>query len=1369
MADYIIIQPSDLVNSLPGTINYNFSIIDGKLNRFMLANETLIGPPGIIFQGIYDPLKTYTLGDGVLFNGSTYVSKNVSNQGNQPDTNPLSWQLTALGGTIGATGASVIGSSGAQGASGTPGLTGYTGPVGATGAPAITWQGNWDPTINYVVGDGVERNGSAFIAVMPSFDLDPSFNPTFWNILALKGDTGVTGDIGATGTPGATGATGAQGQSLVYLGLWDPGTTYNILSMVNHAGQAYVSITGLNTGLQPDLYPGNWAIITVTVVGSTGATGATGSGTTGATGPVGASGSPGATGSGATGPAGAGATGATGPVGASGSPGGATGASGATGSVGASGSPGGATGATGATGPSSSGGGILSGTTDPEAIVTIVQSAIDTPGTSPWVTGLTVTAGNLLLVAIAGDGTGTAAITDNIGNTYTLIATQTQVGSTCFLWRTIVGTSGALTITFTGTMPLTFPNNPGATNGGNLYVVEFANVDPITPIASMIQANSSTAAFPSYLLPGQLTAIVIAEQYYNIGPFIPNFLTNTVLVSNEVSVFGTSTLNYLGYTTTLSTSFVSVAVVLNPKANGIPGDDGTFYFNTVSGASWEQVSGVWVFRGFTYEPQNVRTASSLGAILDCNLFTGGNITGIGSATDNTSVLQAFLNTASPINPIKLIIDGPSLITGLEIVVSGYTSIEGLGQYCGFYIANGSNQNVIYVNRPVTIPASRGKFINLQNFFVNGNAASVSPSTTWYMGIYICNMDYVIVKDVIIINTYKFHILFENTGNVVCDGLKLEGNGVLQEDGIHFYGPDNDIRISNCSFHNIGDDAIAFNAPEGYYGYISRAVVTNCTFDTVVSIARIYGVYGINTYTTDNIAFSNCVASLGGPGFAVLAGFILGFGGGFTGSDRERHISISNCRVEAGGFAYITEDIGDLDIVNCSWSPLGGVYGIQIVGTTVAHLNIDGFTIFRDASFYNFNTFLQLLSGGTITQCSLRGIDVVNDRNLAFANFGYLFDLNGGTISDLLMSDINPLHFNQLTNVYTNISSISGTACAYYQLPDGIVKPGTLYLSSTAGGVLSLMTKIGPKRINEVPGILHSGATDPGIPLITVVQKIGVSNDPGAVPFPSNVTTGNLLIAVKGSAYGHMNAVPAIYDTLNNIWTEVDQMFSPGGANGTGIGLWWAVANASGADSVTIQDFGGNDAVVIMEISGATPLIDAFNAGIITPTLTTTYPYDLILTGNFYDSTSSLTVSGSEILEVNIIGVNNSLGVSFLLSSVAGAYTSSLSASSYPAYISVAFKSNLIGSDGDWYLNLTSGQLFGPRIAGVWQPSGWSLGGDNFPSLPILNNQVLVSDNTTLTGMRWRDVPTHSESLTDGFGNFIFAGGDIITVIGIPNS
>lgn len=60
-------------------------------------------PGGITFQGEYDNLTTYSLGDSVSYNGSSYVAIQ-STTGNDP-TNTTYWQLIAEKGDTGATGA----------------------------------------------------------------------------------------------------------------------------------------------------------------------------------------------------------------------------------------------------------------------------------------------------------------------------------------------------------------------------------------------------------------------------------------------------------------------------------------------------------------------------------------------------------------------------------------------------------------------------------------------------------------------------------------------------------------------------------------------------------------------------------------------------------------------------------------------------------------------------------------------------------------------------------------------------------------------------------------------------------------------------------------------------------------------------------------------------------------------------------------------------------------------------------------------------------------------------------------------------------------------------------------------------------------
>ncbi|MGV7064586.1 BclA C-terminal domain-containing protein [Bacillus velezensis] len=319
------------------------------------------GPTGVTgagLQGIvaFNPLiaPTYTPGQVVLYNGSSYVVNTPSPAG-IPDTSADYTLLAAAGSTgpIGPTGATGAGLTGLtafdpaaapfytagqvvlyEGASyvvninnpsGIPGtspdytLLAAAGPTGPTGVTGAGLQGivPFDPlaAAAYTAGQPVTFNGSSYVANVNSPAGTPGASADY-TLLAAAGITGATGVSGPTGFTGATGVSGPTG------------------------------ITGATGGTGP--------------TGSTGATGGTGpTGFTGATGVSGPTGFTGATGG--TGPTGStGATGGTGPTGSTG----ATGGTGPTGSTGATGDTGptGSTGAIGETGPTGSTGTSLTAT-----------------------------------------------------------------------------------------------------------------------------------------------------------------------------------------------------------------------------------------------------------------------------------------------------------------------------------------------------------------------------------------------------------------------------------------------------------------------------------------------------------------------------------------------------------------------------------------------------------------------------------------------------------------------------------------------------------------------------------------------------------------------------------------------------------------------------------------------------------------------------------------------------------------------------------------------------------------------------------------------------------------------------------------------
>nr|WP_217483718.1 collagen-like protein [Bacillus amyloliquefaciens] len=151
------------------------------------------GPTGVTgagLQGIvaFNPLSapTYTAGQVVLYNGSSYVVNTASPAG-IPDTSADYTLLAAAG------------------------STGPIGPTGATGA-GLTGLTAFDPAAApfYTAGQVVLYEGASYVVNINNPSGIPGTSPDY-TLLAAAGPTGPTGGTGATGGTGSTGITGATG------------------------------------------------------------------------------------------------------------------------------------------------------------------------------------------------------------------------------------------------------------------------------------------------------------------------------------------------------------------------------------------------------------------------------------------------------------------------------------------------------------------------------------------------------------------------------------------------------------------------------------------------------------------------------------------------------------------------------------------------------------------------------------------------------------------------------------------------------------------------------------------------------------------------------------------------------------------------------------------------------------------------------------------------------------------------------------------------------------------------------------------------------------------------------------------------------
>lgn len=241
------------------------------------------GPP-VSFRSTWSNATQYAIGDAVFYNGSSYISLQNANTGNQPDTTPAQWSLLAEQGATGVPGPigpqGFIGPQGIQGAQGPIGPTGSAGATGAQGATGLT---------------GATGPAGPIGATGASGPQGPI------GLTGATGATGATGPAGATGPQGAVGPQGPQGPPISFIGPWNNSTAYSIGDAVYENGTSYIALTA-NTAINPATdASGNWAVLAQAgAAGAAGATGATGP--TGPVGPIGPAGPSGPTG--ATGPAG---------------------------------------------------------------------------------------------------------------------------------------------------------------------------------------------------------------------------------------------------------------------------------------------------------------------------------------------------------------------------------------------------------------------------------------------------------------------------------------------------------------------------------------------------------------------------------------------------------------------------------------------------------------------------------------------------------------------------------------------------------------------------------------------------------------------------------------------------------------------------------------------------------------------------------------------------------------------------------------------------------------------------------------------------------------------------------------------------------
>jgi hypothetical protein len=198
-------------------------------------------------------------------------------------------------------------------------------------------------------------------------------------------------------------------------------------------------------------------------------------------------------------------------------------------------------------------------------------------------------------------------------------------------------------------------------------------------------------------------------------------------------------------------------------------------------------------------------ASEAGAKLDSDVSTGGG-------TDDTALLQGILDRAPKLGSLKLIVDGPILVTGLK--VHSNTTIECLNRACGFYLADTSNRALI----ANATPQPEGRADHNLSFLggtYNGNAEHQEHTTKehgWTTAFALHGVEQVLFRDVSITNSRTFAVYLTNWRRVVFENIYINLDHIPKssnQDGIHVQGPGEFLSIRNLQ-GRAWDDMIALN-------------------------------------------------------------------------------------------------------------------------------------------------------------------------------------------------------------------------------------------------------------------------------------------------------------------------------------------------------------------------------------------------------------------------------------------------------------------------------------------------------------------------------------------------------------------------------
>jgi hypothetical protein len=337
----------------------------------------------------------------------------------------------------------------------------------------------------------------------------------------------------------------------------------------------------------------------------------------------------------------------------------------------------------------------------------------------------------------------------------------------------------------------------------------------------------------------------------------------------------------------------------------------------------------------------VLVASQNGCALDTNLTSGGG-------TDDTAALQAILNVANTGGRVLLILDGPALVSGLDVY--GNTTILVL-EGGGLFLKANSNRAILRnVNR------SRGavtdEHITILGGLYNGNRANQTGAgvtgrqeadNTFMSGMQFFGVNYLTLKDLEVVNTLAFGVNVGNGSHLVVDGYRFDWGGVgtphtsTNQDGFHLNGPLTHSYLANLRIQS-NDDALAINAGDDTCVDLTNPAEPNY---------NIHGPYvgqgDITDLIVDGLVFDACLS-----GIRLLS-------------------HDANSRIDRVEIRNVTGTVVDQAVLVSSGGAGDGSFGRVV---------IDGFDVLMDASTGSGEPSLMQLDA-TFEQLVLRNVEIHN--------------------------------------------------------------------------------------------------------------------------------------------------------------------------------------------------------------------------------------------------------------------------------------------------------------------------------------------------------------------------------------------------------